>query len=48
MKNVKNILTTITVSLLVVLASNSLATQVSAKTVDPNKSENCTDLKKLP
>ena len=47
MKNDKIILRVTTVGLLAVLATNFIATQVYAKTVDPNKFKNCTELKKF-
>ena len=47
MTNAKSNLKNITVALFVVIATNSVATQVYAKTVDPNKFKNCTELKKV-
>ena len=47
MTNAKSNLKNLTVALFVVIATNSVATQVSAKTVDPNKFKNCTELKKV-
>ena len=40
-------LRTKTITLFVILATNFIATQVYAKTVDPNKFKNCTELKKV-
>ena len=40
-------LKTKTTTLFVILATNFVATQVYAKTVDPNKFKNCTELKKV-
>ena len=40
-------LRTKTITLFVILATNFVATQVYAKTVDPNKFKNCTELKKV-
>ena len=40
-------LRTKTITLFVILTTNFVATQVYAKTVDPNKFKNCTELKKV-